>query len=57
MQEPFEDKESSESMYDSIDASIVDTDWVGPLSTSVEIWSRTSDGTPSCREGPIVSLL
>lgn len=57
VEEPFEDKESTESMYDSIDASIVDTDWVGPLSASVEIWSRTSDGTPRCREGPIVSLL
>lgn len=55
--EPFDDKESDESMYDNVDANIIDTDWVGPLSASIEIWSRASDGTPSCREGPLVRLL
>lgn len=57
MQEPFDDNESDESMYDNIDANIIDTDWVGPLSASVEIWSRTTDGSPNRREGPIVGLL
>jgi hypothetical protein len=56
-QEPLDDNESDETMYDNIDANIIDSDWVGPLPASIEIWSRTSGGTPYCREGPIVRLL
>jgi hypothetical protein len=49
--------ESDQTLYDSIDRSIVDSDWVGPLTATLEIWCRSGDGVPTRREGPVVRLL
>jgi hypothetical protein len=53
------DSESDEAMYDNIDANIIDADWVasGPLSATIKLWSRKSEGMPNRREEPIVRLL
>ena len=57
VEESVAQSESDETLYDDIDRSITDTDWVGPLTATIEIWCRNSDGVPTCREGPIVRLL
>ena len=49
--------ESDQTLYDSIDRSITDSDWVGPLTATLEIWCRSGDGVPIRREEPEVRLL
>jgi len=44
------DCESGQTLYDSIDAEIVETDWVGPLEASLEVWGRDEAGASTCRE-------
>ncbi|KAN0075616.1 hypothetical protein V8E54_006886 [Elaphomyces granulatus] len=44
------DSDSDQALYDSIDAEIVETDWVGPLEASLEVWGRDEAGASACRE-------
>jgi hypothetical protein len=50
------DSDSDQALYDSIDAEIVETDWVGPLEASLEVWGRDEAGASACRE-VVVRLL
>lgn len=50
------DSDSGQTLYDNIDRAIVEGDWVGPLTATLEVWSRNNEGIPTCREA-VVRLL
>jgi hypothetical protein len=52
---PENPKGSDADLYEDIRFEIMITDWIGPITTSLEVWEMRNN-IPTLREQPIVSL-